>query len=204
MLSDFDIAIDMHNPGVKEVSHLHCTGTLPFLSMALLTQLRNPKARFPYLLRFDLESCIYVFIWDAMYYPEGRNTPKSQFAQTNKLLSYWVSSDLTTLSQSKFDLSRRLTSEYFPEDGETSESFPHLFRCRILLKGLLSSLSMGYVTWSLQATLRGLDTSSPEWRDLCGYFDCSSVLEEFKTIQAALTESTTFTETSSRLLIWRL
>ena len=188
VLSDFDLAVDMCDSDAKEVSHLHRTGTLPFLSMSLLAQLENPTVRFPYLLRFDLESCIYVFIWDAMYHPEGRNTPESQLAQTNKLLKPWVSPDPTALYTSKSDLSRILTSQYLPADGKASTSFPHLFRCRIQLKGLLASLSVGYISWDMQATKQELDTSSAEWSDLCGYFDCSSVLEKFKAIQAALNE----------------
>ena len=124
VLSDFDLAVDMHDPIVKEVSHLHHTGTLLFLSMSLLMQLRNRKAEFPYLLRFDLESCIYVFIWDAMYHPEGKNTPESQLAQTDKLLEAWLFSDPWLLRQSKLDLSQALTNEYSPEDHGPSESFP--------------------------------------------------------------------------------
>ena len=188
VLSDFDLAVDIHDPVVKEVSHLHRTGTLPFLSMSLLTQLRSPRARFPYLLRFDLESCIYVFVWDAMYHPEGKNTPESQLVQTNKLLEAWLSSDPTILKRSKLDLSQTLT-EYLPENGGPgSESFPYLSRCRIPLKELLASLSMGYISWDLQAAKRTLDVSSAEWTDLCGYFDYGSVLEEFKAMQVALTE----------------
>jgi serine/threonine protein kinase len=188
VLSDFDLAVDLHDPDMKEVSHLHRTGTLPFLSMSLLTQLENPEVRFSYLLRFDLESCIYVFIWDAMYHPEGGNTPKSQLAQTNELLDTWLSSDPTALYRSKSDLSRNLTSQYLPEDGEARGSFPHLFRCRMPLKELLSSLSIGYSVWDLQATKRGLDASSADWNDLCGFFSCRSVLEQFKAMQTALTE----------------
>src|SRR5580693_7885522 len=66
VLSDFDLAVDMRDPDMIGNSHLHRTGTLPFLSMSLLTQLENPMRRFPYIVRFDLESCIYVFLWDAM------------------------------------------------------------------------------------------------------------------------------------------
>src|ERR1700733_4183577 len=91
VLSDFDLAVDMYDPDMRGTSHLHRTGTLPFLSMSLLKQLENSEltGRFPYVLRFDLESCVYVFLRGAMLLSEGRNTLKSRIKQAHDLLDSW-------------------------------------------------------------------------------------------------------------------
>jgi hypothetical protein len=186
-LSDFDLAIDMKDENMTTASHLHRTGTLPFLAISLLLQLKQPELRFSYTLRFDLESCIYVFLWDAMYHPEGRNTPKSQVEETNELLDLWLSTDPGILSGSKRNLPDDFTSEYVPD--EARESFPYLFRCRTHLAKLLNSLSLGYPMWKWEATEGGLDTSTEEWKDLCGKFTFKTVLGQFKAVQTALTAS---------------
>jgi len=181
----------MRDPGMIGNSHLHRTGTLPFLSMSLLAQLENPMRRFPYIVRFDLESCIYVFLWDAMFHPEGRQTPKSQFGHTNALLDSWLSTDPEALCKDKFSLSKTLTEKYLPgeEDGGAGVSFPYLFKCRMILKELLSALTLGYTLWDLHASRQKLDDSSPDWDDLCGNFPPSFVLEQFKAMQSMLMES---------------
>jgi len=101
VLSDFDLAVDMRDPDMSGNSHLHRTGTLPFLSMSLLQQLEMPALRFPYILRLDLESCVYVFLWDAILHPEGRNTLKSQVKQAHELLDSWMTSHPNALYKDK-------------------------------------------------------------------------------------------------------
>ena len=188
ILSDFDLAVDMRDRNMIGNSHLHRTGTLPFLSRSLLLQLDHPARRFPYIVRFDLESCIYVFLWDAMFHPEGRETPKSQYEQTNALLDSWLSTDPEALFKDKLTLSETFTNKYLPEaDGASKTSFPYLFKCQSELKELLSMIAIGYCMWDLQASKRKLTTSSPEWNDLCGYFESDFVLEQFKAMQTALT-----------------
>ena len=189
VLSDFDLAVDMRDRNMIGNPHLHRTGTLPFLSRSLLKQLENPANRFQYIVRFDLESCIYVFLWDAMFHPEGRETPKSQYEQTNALLDSWLSADPEALYKDKLTLSETFIDKYLPdEDGMSKTSFPHLFKCRSALAELLSMITMAYTVWSIQALRRKLNTSSPEWNDLCGYFRSDFVLEQFKEMQTALTE----------------
>ena len=191
VLSDFDLAVDMNDPKMTGNSHLHRTGTLPFLSISLLEQLEGPTRRFPYIVRFDLESCIYVFLWDAMFHPEGRETPKSQLEQTNELLDSWLSSDPQTLYNGKLSLSGTFTRKYLPEgDGNAAESFPSLFKCRMALKELLSAITIGHSVWDLQASRRRLDASSPLWKDLCGHFESRFVLEQFKAMRMTLTGPT--------------
>jgi hypothetical protein len=185
-LSDFDLAIDTKDEDKRGTPHLHRTGTLPFLAISLLDQLKQPELSFSYMLRFDLESCIYVFLWDAMYHPEGRNTSKYQVEETNELLDLWLSSDPSILSGSKGDLSRDFLTIYVPE--ESKEYFPYLFRCRMQLKRLLNSLHLGYSTWEWEATEGGLDASAEQWGDLCGRFTFSTVLKHFKAVQSALAE----------------
>jgi len=101
--------------------YFHRTSTLPFLSMPLLTQLENPMRRFPYIIRFDLESCTYVFLWDVMFHPERRQTPRSRFRQTNALLDSWLSTDPEALCKDKFSLLKTLTEKYLPARGRRSE-----------------------------------------------------------------------------------
>ena len=189
VLSDFDLAVDMHDRNMIGNSHLHRTGTLPFLSRSLLQQLENPTHRFPYIVRFDLESCIYVFLWDAMFHPEGHETSKSQCEQTNVLLDSWLSADPEALYKDKLALSETFTNKYFPEDDvESKTSFPYLFKCRSALAELLSMITMAYTVWNIEARRRKLNMSSPGWKDLCGHFQSDFVLEQFKEMQMALTE----------------
>ena len=191
VLSDFDLAVDMNDPTMTGNSHLHRTGTLPFLSMSLLKQLEDPTRRFPYIVRFDLESCIYVFLWDAMFHPEGRETPKSQLEETNELLDSWLSSDPQALYKDKLALSGTFTDKYLPGgDGDAADSFPCLFKCRMPLKELLSAITIGYSVWDLQASRHRLDASSPDWTDLSGHFESRFVLEQFKAMHMALTGPT--------------
>ena len=161
--------------------------------MSLLKQLENPTRRFPYLVRFDLESCVYVFLWDAMFHPEGRDTPKSQVEQTNELLDSWMSSDPKALYKDKLALSGTLSDTYLPEgdDGHAPESFRYLRKCRMALKELLSAISVAYIVWDLEASRHNLDASyaSPKWKDLCGNFEPLAVLEKFKAMQTILTEA---------------
>ena len=190
VLSDFDLAVDMNDPKMTGNSHLHRTGTLPFLSMSLLKQLENPTRAFPYIVRFDLESCVYVFLWDAMFHPEGRETPKSRLQQTNELLDSWMSSDPAALYKDKLALPDTFSDTYIQEEDENAaQSFTYLFKCRMALNELLSSISMGYSMWRWQVSKRRLDISSPEWKDLCGHFEPRFILEQFKAVQTALTES---------------
>jgi Fungal protein kinase len=188
VLSDFDLAVDMHDPDMKGNSHLHRTGTLPFLSMSLLKQLDDPARRFPYIVRFDLESCIYVFLWDSMFHPEGRDTPNSRLKQTNELLDSWLSTDPTALYKDKYTLLDTFADKYLPigADQDAKKAFPHLFKCQPVLIQLLSELGMAYLTWKVRAATLRLDHTSPQWRDLCGHFKPSFVLEQFKAMQEAL------------------
>ena len=120
--------------------------------MSLLKQLEKPALRFPYILRLDLESCVYVFLWDAMLHPEGRNTLKSQVKQAHDLLDSWMTSDPEALYMSKHALADTFTNKYLPEDDDkVPESFPYLFKCRTPLDDLLSALALGYFTWRRKA-----------------------------------------------------
>ena len=100
---------------------------LPFLAFSLLLQLKQPDLRFSYTLPFDLEPCIYVFLWDTMYHPEGRNTPKSQVEQTKVLLDLWLSTDPGILSGSKRNLPDDFTFGICAGRGDII--IPYLFRC---------------------------------------------------------------------------
>ena len=189
LLSDFDLAVDMHDPDMRGSSHLHRTGTLPFPSMSLLKQLEKPALMFPYILRFDLESCVYVFLWDAMLHPEGRNTLKSQVKQAHKLLDSWMTSDPEALYKDKHALADTFSDKYLPEDDEkVAESFPYLVKCQTPFDELLSAISEGYVAWRREVKRSKLGISSPKWLDLCGNFEPSFVLERFKAMQTILTE----------------
>ena len=190
VLSDFDLAVDMHDPDMRGNSHLHRTGTLPFLSMSLLKQLENPEltGRFPYILRFDLESCVYVFLWDAMLRSEGRNTLKSQIKQAHDLLDSWMTSDPAALYMSKHALLDTFNDKYSPEgDEKAADLFPYVAECRTPLDELLSAISEGYFAWRREVKRFKLDVSSPNWQDLCGHFGPSFVLERFKAMQTILT-----------------
>lgn len=187
VLSDFDLAVDMHDPEMRGNSHLHRTGTLPFLSMSLLKQLEKPALRFPYILRFDLESCVYVFLWDAMFHPEGRATLKSQVKQAYELLDSWMTSDPKALYKDKLALADTFRDSYVPEEDEhLTGSLPCLVKCRAPLGDILRALSVGYATWHWRAETVKHDISL-QWRDLCGFFEPSFVLERFKAMQTILT-----------------
>jgi serine/threonine protein kinase len=111
VLGDFDLAVDVRDPSMAGNPHLHRTGTLPFLAGSLLKQLATPERKFPYVLRFDLESCIYVFLWDGMLHPEGRETPKALVGHANELLDSWLSSDAVALYNAKVTLSATCACE---------------------------------------------------------------------------------------------
>ena len=69
---------------------------------------------------------MYRFLWDVMFHPERRQTPKSQFRQTNALLDSWLSTDPEALCKDKFSLLKTLTEKNFPgqEDEGAKVSFP--------------------------------------------------------------------------------
>ncbi|KDQ06322.1 hypothetical protein BOTBODRAFT_255230 [Botryobasidium botryosum FD-172 SS1] len=62
VLNDFDLALDLDNLASYPAHLLRPTGTTPFLARELIEDTRD----IPHLLRHDIESAIYVLIWDAV------------------------------------------------------------------------------------------------------------------------------------------
>ena len=75
VLSDVDPAVDTHDPDMKGIH----------ISMAYFRSFRclfssnwtSQNSTSLYIVRFDLESCLYMFLWDAAFHPEGHYTLKS-------------------------------------------------------------------------------------------------------------------------------
>ena len=75
-----------------------------------------------------------MFLWDAVFHPEGRYTLKSRIQQTNVLLDSQLSPDPEAPYKDKSTLLRTSTAKPKPEQGEdemSTESFPYLSKCRL-------------------------------------------------------------------------
>lgn len=90
VLIDFDFSVDRNGPATcYDKTLTHRTGTLPFLALDILrARAEEPPTHIP---RFDLESFVYVFIWVAICYPNGK---AARYTFEEHPLRSWLSADL--------------------------------------------------------------------------------------------------------------
>lgn len=137
VLIDFDLAVNRDSKANDNDQTLtHRTGTLPFLAINILHATReNPPL---HIYRFDLESFVYVFLWDAVCYPEGKSTI---YSRATHPLRHWVSADVKSNVVAKLTLRNR-----FRRSTQSTTSFenlclPELNICSRHLRDLVSYLN---------------------------------------------------------------
>ena len=109
ILNDFDLAklvAEMEN----EPASKHRIGTLPFVAIDILDGKNDP-----YLLRFDLESFLYVIMWIVARFEDGRDKYNS--------LGEWLSGSPTLLRVQKFGL----LMDTHPSPWKNSRTYPTIY-----------------------------------------------------------------------------
>ncbi|KDQ10225.1 hypothetical protein BOTBODRAFT_190567 [Botryobasidium botryosum FD-172 SS1] len=176
VLTDFDLATSSH---VNYLPHLlHRTGTTPFLAYELLSSFEYV----PHLFRRDLESALYVLIWDAV----DNVTPEASAA--NKCLRTWL--DPTMSGSAKGSLCTCLREPTLPIGRGIS--LGELDPIKILLVRIASQIVLGYgqlFAWyafspeKLRTELEGEEKK--DWEDLWGYFVPEVMVQKFQDLKQA-------------------
>ena len=103
VLNDFDHATDLRNNVLYDPSTHYRTGTLPFLAYELLVDSRQCP---DHIARYDIESAIYVCVWDAVHYPGGTMKTFGIGTDTRSPLWSWTALKMFHILSSKAILSR--------------------------------------------------------------------------------------------------
>ncbi|KDQ06323.1 hypothetical protein BOTBODRAFT_255240 [Botryobasidium botryosum FD-172 SS1] len=175
-LNDFDLA-SLFRKCLVYPPHLpRRTGTMPFLACEFL-YMRN---YIPHLLRHDLESALYVLIWDTV---EG---VARGGAVKNEHLHDWLNRKRGL--PTKGALAEHLCYKQLP--------FGELDHLRMPLGGIVADLSLGYALsdrWWYRnqqkphAHLEGDEKDS--WECLFGHFTPETVVQEFRDLKKTFSQS---------------
>ncbi|KDQ15332.1 hypothetical protein BOTBODRAFT_298492 [Botryobasidium botryosum FD-172 SS1] len=157
VLGDFDLSSDLETKPTYSPHLLHRTGTTPFLAREMFVK----HDYVPHLLRHDIESAIYVLIWDAVCRASSKNG-----GPNNAVLLLWL--DPNTSSVAKGSLMDYLAGDDIP--------LAELEPIRRPLRQVIRMLGKGYidVDWlfdNLGKTRTELNKEeSQTWESMCGHW----------------------------------
>lgn len=114
VINDFDLAVYLKELSDHDTTLTHRTGTLPFLALDLLKPYNRVDAEL-HGLKYDIESCLWVFVYDALCTPEGLDTTPGTYNAGQQFLLPWVSSDIDKHIAHKKDLVAQLDSWEFTD-----------------------------------------------------------------------------------------
>ncbi|KDQ10427.1 hypothetical protein BOTBODRAFT_36331 [Botryobasidium botryosum FD-172 SS1] len=181
VLTDFDLATSSQNRVDYPFHLLHRTGTMPFLARELL-EIGDVA---PHLLRHDLESALYVLVWDIA------NTV-APGATANIHLQKWL--DPTTSASAKGAVGTHLAEPTLI----SGQGIPlgNMDPLRIPLGGIFAQLSMGYnqlLAWRIASRFKprtGLHGDNKKsWESLWDYFVTEAVVQKFRDFKQASAQS---------------
>jgi hypothetical protein len=178
VLIDLDLARDLQATDQQGASSLHRTGTLPFMALDLL----HDDSDYPHYHRHDLESFVYVLVWIAGRYEDGREVDKTLFNR-------WCEDDWASISHDK--LGFLSFSDQYDQFTPTSQ-FRFLTTCIDNYRDLLNLAHLQARKARRATTVPGLltsDVKGKKRKELSdeGYADLSSGSKRKR--QAAIAET---------------
>ncbi|KDQ06324.1 hypothetical protein BOTBODRAFT_71002 [Botryobasidium botryosum FD-172 SS1] len=176
VLIDFDLATSFRKPVPYFPNCLHRTGTMPFLSRELF----ETGSYIPHLLRHDLESALYVLVWDAV------ENIASGTAIRNKHLSGWLEADRS--AEQKSQLGSHLRGPHLP--------LGMMAPLRVPIAEIAIDLSSGYnqlEIWCLKNPHKlrpALESDEKkDWEGLWGKFVPEVVVQKFRDLERAFSQA---------------
>jgi len=111
VLNDYDLSSLKSKTSAQGPQGDERTGTIPFMAVDLLTQ-KGQQGEVQHLYRHDLESFMWVLVWVALRYRNGRLLPRK-----NRPFDDWATVDAGTCARNKsFFLTTILEYKPFAED----------------------------------------------------------------------------------------
>lgn len=150
ILNDFDVATRVGDKGLPVAgnSSRHRTGTLPFMSLDILQNLRTST----HYLRHDLEGVFWVALWCLVKFPRSKNSTEENTRR--KALLDWEKGGLTAICNRKLSLlTEGSTLAVIPL---TPEMQPHYRSWIMLFAEVLSSAYSTLNTMNRMHITRGL------------------------------------------------
>lgn len=167
VLNDFDLTLDMDKLASYPPHLLRPTGTTPFLAREFF----DHKSYVPHLLRHDLESAMYVLIWDAVRNATNESGHKHEY------LRDWSLPDASE--------SRKGQLHDYLISRRNKLPLGQMEPIRKCLAGVAARLFVGYARMS--KWLGGLerkrvdldDEEQQHFEDICGEFDVDDIIRRF-------------------------